>query len=167
MLSAGACFLVKPRRAQRSSVRLYIKFLGSLELLGCDHGLSKRLPPHRRRPRREQSWRQKTKTHQGLFKTPSSELRIMKALQLSVITAEGLDKNRVLVSWELSPFSTHYPSESSLDGSWMSFAGQLTITLPLSILGGQPGRAVGGEKFWLGARGRRNLGCLEVMKLSQ
>lgn len=41
----------------------------------------------------------------------------MKALQLSVITAEGLDKNRVLVSWELSPFSTHYPSESSLDGS--------------------------------------------------
>lgn len=117
VLSAGGCFLVKPWRAQRSSVGLYIKFLGSVELLGCNHRLSKRLPPRRRRPRREQSWRQKTKTHQGLFKTTSSELRIMKALQLSLITAEGLDKNRVPVSWELSPFSKHYPSESSLDSS--------------------------------------------------
>lgn len=39
----------------------------------------------------------------------------MKALQLSVIKEKGLDKNSALVSWELSPFSEHYPSESSLD----------------------------------------------------
>ena len=119
VLSVGGCFLVKPRRAQKSSVGLYIKLLGSVELLGCDHGLSKWLP-------RGPTWGEETqarpeleaedKTHQGLFKTPSSELRIMKALQLSVIKAERLDKNSVLVSWELSPFSKHYPSESSLDG---------------------------------------------------
>lgn len=40
----------------------------------------------------------------------------MKALQLSVIKAEGLDKNSVLVSQEPSPLSKSYPSESSLDG---------------------------------------------------
>lgn len=119
VLSVGGCFLVKLQHAQRSSVGLYIKLLGSVELFRCDHGLSKRLPCG-------PTWQQETqaraepeaedKTHQGLFKTPSSELRIMKALQLSVIKAEELDKNSMLVSWEFSPFSKHYPSESSLDG---------------------------------------------------
>lgn len=98
---------------------IYIKLSASAELLGCGHGLSKQLP------RGPTQWEEtqaraepeaEDKTHQGLFKTPSSELRIMKALHLSVIKAEGLDKNSVLVSRELSPFSEHYPSESRLDG---------------------------------------------------
>lgn len=98
---------------------IFIKPSASVELLGCDHGLSKRLPwgpTQWEETQRRAELEAEDKTHQGLFTTPSSELRIMKALQLSVIKAEGLDKNSVLVSWELSPFFNHYPSESSLDG---------------------------------------------------
>ena len=40
------------------------------------------------------------------------------------------------------------------------------IASTLSLLGGQPRRAAGGEKpLRLGAGGRRSLGFLEVMKL--
>lgn len=44
VLSVGGCFLVKLQHAQRSSVGLYIKLLGSVEPFRRDHGLSKRLP---------------------------------------------------------------------------------------------------------------------------
>lgn len=90
----------------------------------------------------------------------------MKALQLSVIKAEGLDKNSVLVSWDLSPFSKHYPSESSLDGFSACFAGQFLITSTMSLLGGQ----LHGEKretslSW--GRGKGEIVVWEIMKLYQ
>lgn len=119
VLSVGGCFLVKPQRARRSSVGIYIKLSAGVELLGCGHGLSKCFlqgPTRWEETQARTEPEAEDKTHQGLFKPPSSELRIMKALQLSVIKAEGLDKNSVLVSQELSPFPKHYPSESSLDG---------------------------------------------------
>lgn len=122
------------------------------------------------------TWREETeaweeleaedRTHQGLFKTASSELRIMKALQLSVIKAEGLDKNSVLVSWDLSPFSKHYPSESSLDGFSACSAGQLLIASMMSLPGGQPHRGKRETSLPWG-RGKGEIGVWEIMKLFQ
>lgn len=90
----------------------------------------------------------------------------MKALQLSVIKAEGLDKNSVLASWDLSPFSKHYSSESSLDVFSVCFAEQFLITSMTSLLGGQPCRGKRETPLSWGRR-KGKIGVREIMKLSQ
>lgn len=87
----------------------------------------------------------------------------MKALQLSVIKAEGLDKNSVLVSWDLSPFSKHYPSESSLDGFSACSARQFLMASMVSLLGGQPQRGKR-ETSLSWARGKGEIVVWEMMK---
>lgn len=85
----------------------------------------------------------------------------MKALQLSVIKAEGLDKNSVLISWDLSPFSKHYPSESSLHGFGACFARQFLIASMMSLLGGQPHRGKRETSLsWAGGKGEIGFGKL-------
>jgi len=59
-------------------VGIYLKLSAGVELLGSGHGLSKRPPQGRTwceetQARAEQP-EAEDKTHQGLFKTPSSEL---------------------------------------------------------------------------------------------
>lgn len=90
----------------------------------------------------------------------------MKALQLSVIKAEGLDKNSVLVSWDHSPFSKRYPSESSLDDFNACFAGQFLISSMMALLHGHPHRGKRETSLSWG-RGKGQIGVWEIKKLYQ